>query len=241
MPQVIEFQSCLVGSRIQQIDYESVPFTCFHCKKASHKAGLCPLFKGKGKEGKAKNQVGKKSTNAPRKEWKKKEIQDKKVGETKGKVNNIIVPDPQPESLVHQKVEVAVEGAMKVATEDKTNPSHKKETNVNHEEARKEEIQILVRPREVDPDLSCVLDSQEILKEGDPLSQDSNTSPISREPPLSVNRILEQLSASTPGQLAKIDALFDKCKEDEYSPWSEVRRRTVVIPLRHLLLQPGAG
>ncbi len=47
MPQVIEFQSRL-GSRIQMIDYESVPFACFHCKKVDHKAGFCPLFKGKG-------------------------------------------------------------------------------------------------------------------------------------------------------------------------------------------------
>lgn len=76
-------------------------FACFHCKKIGHKAGLCPIFKGKGKEGKANYQVGKKSANAPKKEWKKKATQEKKVGELEGKENNIIISDPQIESLAH--------------------------------------------------------------------------------------------------------------------------------------------
>lgn len=100
MPQVIEFQSRL-GSRFQQIDYESVPLACFHCKKIGHKAGLCLIFKGKGKEGKANNQVGKKFANAPKKEWKKKATQDKKLGESEGTANNIIISNPQTKTLVH--------------------------------------------------------------------------------------------------------------------------------------------
>ena len=40
-----------------------------------------------------------------------------------------------------------------------------------------------------------------------------------------MNRILERLSASSPGQLARLDALFDICKEEEESPWIEARRR----------------
>lgn len=122
-------------------------------------------------------------------------------------------------------VEVAIEGATKVTTKVNNSPSQKKETIVNQEEARKKEIQIPIRPQKVDHDPSFVPESQEVLKEGDPLSQDSNTSPISKEPPILVNRILERLSASTLGQLARMEALFDKCNEDEDSPWSEIIRR----------------
>lgn len=76
MPQVIEFQSHL-GSRIQKIDYESVPFACFHCKKVGHKANLCPLFKGKGKEGKARPQMGKKLLMIPKRNGRRKKCKSR--------------------------------------------------------------------------------------------------------------------------------------------------------------------
>lgn len=161
MPQVIEFQSHL-GRRVQKIDYESVPFTCFHCKKAGHKVGLCPLFKGKGKEGKAFPQGGKKASNAPKKEWKKKEMQVKNIAEAEEKENNI-VPEPQVEPRALQDVEEAVEGGKKETTEDKINPSQVKETKENLEEASKLESQIPERSEEVDPNLSSVLNSMEDL------------------------------------------------------------------------------
>lgn len=94
MLQLIKFKSRL-GRRVQKIEYESVPFACFHYKKVGHKDGIYPLFKGKGKEGKAQNKDGKKNANDPKKEWKKKDTQDKKEGETEGKVNNKKVLDPQ--------------------------------------------------------------------------------------------------------------------------------------------------
>ena len=48
IPQVIELQSRL-GKRVQQIDYESIPFASFHCKKARHKVKACPIIKDKEK------------------------------------------------------------------------------------------------------------------------------------------------------------------------------------------------
>lgn len=69
------------------------------------------------------------------------------------------------------------------------------------------------------------------------MSQDSNTSPVSREPFVIVNRILERFSTSTPKQLARLDAFFDKCKEQEESPWTKIRRRIVRTPLLPLQLQ----
>ena len=65
MPQVLEFQSRL-GNRTQKVDYESVPFACFHCKKAGHKAGSCPLFKGKRLGGEAWPQGGKNDSLEPK-------------------------------------------------------------------------------------------------------------------------------------------------------------------------------
>lgn len=111
-----------------------------------------------------------------------------------------------------------MEGGRKETTKDKTNPSQMKETKENLEEASKMESQIPMRSEEVDLNLSSILDSMEEHKEGEPMSHDSNTSPISREPPITVNIILEQLSTSTPEQLARLDAFFDKCKEEEESP-----------------------
>ena len=34
----------------QRIEYESIPFTCFHCKKAGHWQKQCPSLKGKAKK-----------------------------------------------------------------------------------------------------------------------------------------------------------------------------------------------
>ena len=48
IPQLIEFQSCL-GRKVQQIDYENVPFSQFHYKKVGHKEKACPIFKDKEK------------------------------------------------------------------------------------------------------------------------------------------------------------------------------------------------
>ena len=62
MPEVIEFQSRL-GRRVQQIDYENVPFACFHSKKVGHKAIKCPIFKEKEKARKAQIKQAKKREN----------------------------------------------------------------------------------------------------------------------------------------------------------------------------------
>lgn len=48
---------------MQQIDYENVPFTCFHCKKVGHKEKVCPIFIKKDKSRKDQNEQGKSKEN----------------------------------------------------------------------------------------------------------------------------------------------------------------------------------
>ena len=66
-----------MGRRVQQIDYENVPFACFHYKKERHKEKICPIFKEKVKFGKAQNKQGKNMAGAPRKVWKEKALEGK--------------------------------------------------------------------------------------------------------------------------------------------------------------------
>ena len=65
-PEVVCFQSKL-GTHIQQLDFESVPFGCFHCFKTGHKAFQCP----KAKNAKKKNPPSS-SLKRVKKVWKKK-------------------------------------------------------------------------------------------------------------------------------------------------------------------------
>lgn len=68
------------------------------------------------------------------------------------------------------------------------------------------------------PKSSFILDSLEESKEGDPLSQESNTIPVNRVTPKIVNRIMKRLSSTSPGQLAKLESLFDNCKDADEAP-----------------------
>ena len=74
-------------------------------------------------------------------------------------------------------------------------------------------------------DLSFVPNTMEGLKEGEPMSQDSNPSPVCCPPPSEVNRILERLSALTMEDLARIDAWLDKGLDGEETPWTVVRKK----------------
>ena len=67
MPKVVCFQSKL-GTHIQQMDYESVPFGCFHCLKIGHKAFQCP----KEKSAQKKKNPSSSSQTRVKKVWKKK-------------------------------------------------------------------------------------------------------------------------------------------------------------------------
>lgn len=61
----------------QQIEYESIPFACFHCKKAGHWAKSCPL-KPKGELKQAK--LSAKSKMAPEKKvWQVKNSENKEA------------------------------------------------------------------------------------------------------------------------------------------------------------------
>ena len=40
MPEVVSFHSKL-GTHIQQLDYKSIPFACFHFLKSRHKVNQC--------------------------------------------------------------------------------------------------------------------------------------------------------------------------------------------------------
>lgn len=53
IPLCIEINSRL-GKWVQPLEYESVPFACFHCKKSRHTAKKCPLQVVKEKEKKDK-------------------------------------------------------------------------------------------------------------------------------------------------------------------------------------------
>ena len=66
MPKVMCFHS-KIGTHIQQLDYESVPFGCFHCLKTRHKAFQCP----KAKMAKKKF-LSSSSLNRDKKVWKNK-------------------------------------------------------------------------------------------------------------------------------------------------------------------------
>ena len=197
MPQFLELQSRL-GNRSQKIVYESVPFACFHYKKAGHKAGSCPLFKGKSMGGKARSQGGNKSTLNPKKEWKKKAMQAKENGEVEGKTNttvhvpqveakengeaegktNNVVHVPQEESGPLRVTGNAVEGEEKGLTVDQIILSHVKETKKKPEETGKNETHTLLASQEVYLNLSFVPNAMEGLKEGEPTSQESSLSPV---------------------------------------------------------------
>ena len=51
LPESISLKSKL-GIWDQRIEYESIPFACFHCKKAGHWAKKFPSLKGKAKKSK---------------------------------------------------------------------------------------------------------------------------------------------------------------------------------------------
>jgi hypothetical protein len=222
MPQVLELQSRL-GNRSQKIDYESVPFACFHCKKAGHKAGSCPLFKGKRTGGEARQQGGKKDSLDPKKEWRKKAMQVKANGEAEGKTNNA-THVPQEESRLPRAAGNAGEEEEKGEADDPSSPPRVKETEKNPEETGNNKIQTPLDSQEDDLKLSFDPKSMEGLKEGEPTPQDPNPNPECL-PPSTVNRILERLSAATMEDLAKIDAWLDKGLDGEETPWKEVRSK----------------
>ena len=48
MSKVVCFHSKL-GTHTQKLDYESIPFACFHCLKFGHKENQCPKVKDEKK------------------------------------------------------------------------------------------------------------------------------------------------------------------------------------------------
>ena len=74
MPEVVCFQSKL-STHIQQLDYESVPFACFHYLNTGNKDFQCPKVKMDQKK------IPSSSLNRDKKIWKKKNII---LGQTEG-------------------------------------------------------------------------------------------------------------------------------------------------------------
>lgn len=70
IPSLIEIQSKL-GSWVQNIEFETIPFACFKCRKSGHWAKKCPLNATSEKE---------KLAGPGKKAWKKKRMTQEKKG-----------------------------------------------------------------------------------------------------------------------------------------------------------------
>lgn len=208
MPQVIEFQSHL-GRRVHQIDYENVPFACFHCKKVGHKVKACPIFGENEKASKAQNKQAKNKEGAPRKVWKEKVIEGKNPGgEANGgndkreppKENDIMEGINELEKMEHQKKLSTNNNRVLINVPSSNSPLLENDGEAIIAGAGKYSIK-----ENTKMEISCVPDSQngpivEML--GQPFLQDSNFSSNKGVSPATVNRFLERFSATTPGHLS---------------------------------------